>query len=112
MTDTRPLTAAALLRSTATELEYQRAITGWLAFYRWRFWHETDSRKSPSGFPDLVATNGKTLLMVELKTAKGRVRREQQQWIDDLATVTEIISGIYRPDRSEDLYELIKQGKR
>ena len=74
--------------------------------------HGIDSRLNRAGLPDIIATNGKVILLAELKSMGGRVRREQQAWIAALSGVTTIVSGIFRPDRSDELYELIREGKR
>ena len=55
-------------------------VFGFLAY------HTYDSRRSAPGFPDLVLCHperGETLFM-ELKTQKGKVRKEQRQWLDAL----------------------------
>lgn len=45
--------------------------------------HETDSRKSPRGFLDLVVV-GKRVVFIELKTETGRLRPEQETWLTRL----------------------------
>ena len=37
-----------------------------------------------AGFPDLVLARGGRLIFAELKSAKGRMRPEQQAWLDAL----------------------------
>jgi hypothetical protein len=49
----------------------------------WRF-HSTDPRRDTcAGFPDLVLL-GDRVAFVELKTDTGRVRPDQQIWLDGL----------------------------
>lgn len=52
-------------------------------------YHTHDSRRSASGFPDLVIVFPRSggLLFVELKSATGRVSADQQRWLDALGTV-------------------------
>jgi hypothetical protein len=60
------------------------------------------------GFPDLVLCRPPRLLFVELKSEKGRLSKDQQEWLDalracgvevyvwrpsDLERITEILSG-------------------
>jgi hypothetical protein len=49
-------------------------------------YHTHDSRRSPSGFPDLVIVFPRTgaLLIAELKSATGKVSAAQQKWIEAL----------------------------
>lgn len=62
-------------------------------------YHTHDSRRSAPGFPDLVLVNPRTgrILFRELKTNKGRVSPEQQEWLDGL-TACGIDAGVWRPN--------------
>ena len=63
----------------------------------WREYHTYDSRRSAAGFPDLVLVHPKRgLLFRELKTAKGRVSKAQDEWILDLATAGADVD-VWRP---------------
>ena len=56
-----------------------------------------------AGFPDLVVLVGDTLHLVELKRARGRVRPEQQQWLQQLAQVRRVRVGVLRAETPEEL---------
>lgn len=70
-----------------TERQFQQQVLNLATFYGWRAYHTHDSRRSQPGFPDLVLIRGPELIFAELKTAKGRVRTEQAEWITDLSRV-------------------------
>lgn len=75
--------AAAARMSEADLLATVRALahaTGWATY------HAHDSRRSEPGWPDLVLAKGNRLLYRELKTQRGRVRPDQERWLDLLAT--------------------------
>jgi len=46
-------------------------------------YHVQDSRGSSAGFPDLVIV-GSGIIFAELKSARGRIRPEQLDWMDRL----------------------------
>ncbi len=54
-------------------------LGGWSLRY-----HTLRSKGSPSGFPDWVLLRPGRLLFVELKSESGKVRPEQQRWLDAL----------------------------
>lgn len=62
------------------------ALGGWLCY------HTHDSRRSPEGFPDIVAVHPQLGRMVfaELKSAKGKVTPDQEQWLAALQTTTTV----------------------
>lgn len=65
------------------EADLQKRITDlcdWLGLV-WH--HETDSRRSKAGFPDLVIV-GRGVVFAELKSASGRLSLEQQGWLSSL----------------------------
>jgi len=63
---------AAQVTELARTLGYQRS------------YHTFDSRRSSSGFPDLVLVRDR-IVYAELKTAKGKLSAEQSGWLDALA---------------------------
>ena len=91
------------------EADLQAAITDALTLYGWNFHHETDSRRSRPGFPDIVAAHpdGGPVLMWELKTATGRVTAEQEEWIDTLTGRPGIHARVVRPADLERALDLI-----
>lgn len=68
-----------------TEAELMRAVTELARGLGWICYHTHDSRRSEAGFPDLVMVRGDRILYRELKTGHGRVKPEQQVWLDALA---------------------------
>lgn len=68
-----------------TEAQLQATILEAAQWLHWVSYHTHDSRRSAAGFPDLVLCRGTRLVFAELKSAKGKVTPEQQQWLDALA---------------------------
>ena len=88
---------------SASEAEHQAAVTEALTLGGWLWHHNADSRRATPGLPDILAVRGGRLLAWELKTEKGRVRPEQQRWIEALAEVPGVEARIVRPDSLDDL---------
>src|SRR5207248_11253266 len=66
----------------------------------WMVYHTHDSRRSASGFPDLVLCRPSRLIFVELKSEKGKPTMEQIEWLDALSgTGTEVF--LWRPSDLE-----------
>ena len=70
-----------------------RTILADLPSLRW--YHTRDSRRSPSGFPDLVIV-GERVIYRELKTAKGKVTAAQAEWLHALV-MAEQDACVWRP---------------
>ena len=51
-------------------------LRGWLVY------HTFDSRRSASGFPDLVLIRCRSIIVAELKVGKNRLTAAQQDWLD------------------------------
>ena len=66
-------------------------LTGWLCY------HTHTSRFSPSGFPDLVLVRGDRLVVAELKSAVGKLTREQQMWLEALQASGHVEMYTWRP---------------
>ncbi len=72
---------------------------GWRVYFTWR------SENSPEGFPDLVLVRGETLIFWELKrdvgprggTSHAALTPAQEAWLEDLARVRRILTGVVRP---------------
>ena len=84
-----------------TEAELQAAIVDTAELAGWLVFHDHDSRLNPAGLPDLVLVKPPRVVFLELKSEKGRVRPEQQIWLDALAGCDTIASALIRPDNLE-----------
>ncbi len=66
-----------------SEAQLHHAVTDMAERLGWLVWHDNDSRRNDPGFPDLLCIHpDHGVIWLELKTMKGRVRPEQQAWID------------------------------
>lgn len=79
------------------ELDFQHAVCRLLDIRGWHWHHETDSRRSKRGLPDLIATRDGRLLMIELKSEHGKLRPAQGIWLALLRQVPGIETYLWRP---------------
>lgn len=89
-----------------TEAQFQRRITDLCDWLRLKWHHETDSRRSKSGFPDLVIAGPGGVAFAEVKTEKGRVTKGQSEWIEML-TLAGVPAYVWRPSDWEWVEEVL-----
>ncbi len=77
-------------------------LTGWLVY------HTYDSRRSQAGFPDLVMIRAPRIIFAELKSADGKIRLEQQMWLDELRKCAGVETYLWRPDDSDQIEWTLK----
>jgi hypothetical protein len=85
-----------------TERQLQDAIIGAAQRLGYLVYHVYDSRRSVPGFPDLVLLKGQKMLVLELKTDKGRVRPEQHVWLQAFMQAG-VTAKIIRPADLDDV---------
>lgn len=69
-----------------TEAQWQRRITDLCDLLGLMWHHETDSRRSKKGFPDLVIAGPNGVIFAELKSNTGKVSDAQQAWVRQINT--------------------------
>lgn len=83
------------------EAQWQQRITDYCDLLGLKWHHETDSRRSKEGFPDLVIAGPGGIIFVEVKTddRRSRITAGQQAWLDVLhdAPTTGVAVRCWRP---------------
>ena len=93
------------METTMTEAEFQRKITDLCDWLGLKWHHETDSRKSKQGFPDLVIV-GTEVIFAELKSKRGKVTDAQAEWISSIQNAKGT-AYVWKPDDWPTIYELL-----
>ena len=77
----------------------------------WAHFHVFDSRRSDSGWPDVVLAKPPRLLAVELKGPRGRLTAEQERWLSLLASCG-VETHVWRSgtDTLRDIADVLTQG--
>lgn len=76
-------------------------LLGWKHYFTWTSIH------SPKGFPDLVLARER-IIFAELKTEKGKVTPNQQEWLDALKQANQEVY-LWRPSDFDKIVEILKQ---
>lgn len=66
--------------SRMTEAELQESVRALCKDLGLLYYHAHDSRRSPAGFPDVVAVGPGGVLWAELKSQRGSLTAEQRRW--------------------------------
>ena len=69
--------------------------------------HDTDARRNNAGLPDGVAIVGRTLVMAEFKPEHGAPSPAQRRWLEALARVRYVWSGVVRPSDWADFCDTL-----
>ena len=72
---------------SGSEAQWQRTVTDFADLCGWNWRHETDSRKSKPGWPDLHMIRGCRVVYAELKTQRGRLTEAQKDYAQMLAPI-------------------------
>lgn len=78
-----------------SEAHFQARVVAYAKLLGLLVFHDYDSRRSAAGFPDLVIV-GNRVIFVELKTETGRIRPEQQTWLNRLRDAG-ATAAVWRP---------------
>lgn len=95
-----------------SEAVWQRTVIRLAQQHGWSFiYHTFDSRRSPSGFMDLVCVHrdpGHPLLCVELKTDTGQVTLAQQAWLEALGQCSGVVAEVWKPSMLQEVVEKLR----
>lgn len=103
MTEARTILDAAL-----SERDWQETVMQVLRAHNWLVYHTYDSRRSQPGFPDIIAVRGWRILAIELKKARGRVTREQREWLDAFAATGHAEPYVWRPRDWDTITRIVR----
>lgn len=85
------------------EEQWQGLVTQYARLHGWQVFHHLDSRGTEAGWPDLVLIRPPELVIVELKSERGKVTAAQQSTIDALG-VCGIETGVWRPGNEAEVF--------
>lgn len=86
-------------------------LHGWLAHHTRPAWSSKGYRtpiQGDPGFPDLVLVRPPLIIMVEVKSERGRLSPAQQRWIAALEVCTSADFRIWRPSDWDRIVETLR----
>ncbi len=90
--------AASVVLPEKTEEQFQAAVIELAHVCRFAVYHTRDSRRSTSGFPDLVLLKAGRLIVAEIKRQRGVTTPEQDRWIETFRQVGPNVEAyVWRP---------------
>lgn len=93
-----------------SEKDFQKKVIQTATQLGWKVYFTLDSRRSPAGYPDLTLVRDR-VIFAELKTQKGRIKKEQKIWGQALLDAGANYF-LWRPNDVEDIIkELTKRGE-
>lgn len=96
-------------RNTMTEKALMETIQAAAKALGYLVYHPYDSRRSEPGWPDLFLVRNGAILVYETKTATGRVRPAQLDWLEELQHGRVLSARIVRPADLDDVLEELRE---
>ncbi len=90
-----------------SEAEWQRTVRRWAKDLGWTVYHTQYSIGADRGFPDLVLIRPPKLIFAELKSNKGKMRPEQEDWLNNLRACG-LPAYIWRPSDEQIVLGMLK----
>lgn len=106
---TTPTMSPQTYRDTTDEASLQRSLTDAADALGYRWHHEVDPKRSNPGLPDLRIVGHGLDLTVELKTATGKLRPLQREWLRELQRATAHETRLVRPADLDETLELLRR---
>jgi hypothetical protein len=85
------------VKLAVSEKRFQAQVVELARLSGWLCYRTFDSRRSAPGFPDLVMVRPPHLIFAELKSESGRVRPEQDAWLEALRGCEGVHTRLWRP---------------
>ena len=80
-----------------SEKELQNNVRACALLFGWRYYHTWNSINSAKGFPDCCMAREQRLVFAELKSARGKLSADQEEWLGVLRQ-TGAECYIWRPE--------------
>jgi hypothetical protein len=86
-----------------TEKAFMAQVVQLAKTFGWAVYHTHLSKWSESGWPDLALAKPPRLLLVELKSEKGKLTAGQQEWLELLGACDGVEVHVWRPSDWDEI---------
>jgi len=93
------------------EKDFMQQIIDAARYKGWLVYHTYDSRRSATGFPDLVMLKDKRLIFAEIKREKGKVAEFQYQWLKALKGTNRCEVNVWKPSDWNSIMSTLKDSQ-
>ena len=100
--------APIVLDDLITEKDFQQTVIELAQICGYLVYHTHDSRRSAAGFPDLVLVGKGRVIFAELKTERGRLRRDQVKWLQSLGACRGVECYEWRPHDWNQIVRILR----
>jgi len=105
---TYPTTRRNTLIGDESEKHFQARVIRLAELCRWVVWHTLDSTGTRAGQPDLFLVRPPRVVLAELKSEHGRLRREQSQAVALLEQCPGVETKVWRPRDWQEIVEVLR----
>jgi hypothetical protein len=95
-----------------TEKHLQELVRKAAIIHGYKFYHTWNSMHSVKGWPDCILVKNGRMLCVELKSEKGIVTQDQQDWLEALGRVPGVEVQVLRPSGFDKFFEELRREER
>jgi len=97
-----------MARILITEKQFESQVKDLAIMFNWFYYHTWRSIHSPAGFPDCVMIRDERVIVVELKSEKGKVSPQQEQWLNAFRATKMAEVYVWRPSDFDKIVEILR----
>ena len=97
-----------IVASRIHEKEWMQQVIDLARMLGYLVYHTHNSIRSEKGYPDLMCIRPPRLIVVEVKTLKGRLTPEQKKWLEWFKACG-VETYVWRPNQLEEIIEILQR---
>lgn len=102
------MTTLPAIQPFRNEKQFQEWLRQAAFRFRWKYHHETDSRRSPAGFLDTELVRSNRIIKAELKMPGKYMTPKQKEWFEAYERIPGVEVYLWRPADRDRIIEILK----